>query len=428
MPLSKPRRTLLVFATAILVTLAAVVVAVLTRPPPPPPPPIVPAATPIQHVVEIMQENHGFDNYFGTFPGVDGLTPGIALPDGSGGFVSPHWINGTSTPDPPHDRGTEIQEYDGGLNDGFVIAADAAGAGLGYAAMGYYNATQIPGYWALASQYVLADHYFAPVLGPTTPNRLYAIAGQGGSVTGDIVLRGSLSFPTIFDQMETKGVTWKYYYTSSILFPAPPLDFSQINSNPTMRAKIVPLSELENDLKNGPLANVTLIDPSNDDAINEHPPSNVTAGEEWVLSILQLLEARPDWNSTAVFLTWDEAGGYYDHVPPPQVDAYGEGFRVPLLIISPYAKRGWIDHDLLDHTSVLKFIAADWGLPSLTPREANASAMLDAFTFNVTADALLRFSLTSSTCGTYASLALAQDMGLANVATTSTLSSPWPPE
>jgi phospholipase C len=228
--------------------------------------------------------------------------------------------------------------------------------------------------------------------------------------------------------METKGVTWKYYYTSSILFPAPPLDFSQINSNPTMRAKIVPLSDLENDLKNGPLANVTLIDPSNDDAINEHPPSNVTAGEEWVLGILQLLEARPDWNSTAVFLTWDEAGGYYDHVPPPQVDAYGEGFRVPLLIISPYAKRGWIDHDLLDHTSILKFIAADWGLPSLTPREANASAMLDAFTFNVTADALPGVPLTSSLHGIWTSLARARDMGLANVAVTSTLSSPWPPE
>ncbi|HYM40393.1 MAG TPA: alkaline phosphatase family protein [Thermoplasmata archaeon] len=383
---SERRFALTVFGTVILVVFSAVLVSVLTKPPPPPPLPIVPAATPIQHIVEIMQENHAFDNYFGTYPGAYGLPPGIALPDGHGGTVSPHWINGTSTPDPPHDRASEIAEYAGGLNDRFVIVANAAGAGLGDAAMGYYDASQIPGYWALASRDVLADHYFAPVLGPTTPNRLYAIAGQGGGVTSDFVLQGSLSFPTIFDQMETKGVSWKYYYTSSFLFPAPPLDFSQIASNPSMTAKIVPLSNLAGDLKTAPLANVTMIDTSNDEAVNEHPPGNVTVGERWVLGILQLLEARPDWNATAMFLTWDESGGYYDHVPPPQVDAYGYGFRVPLLIVSPYARAGWIDHDVLDHTSILKFIAVNWGLPALTAREANASAMFDAFTFPTPSD------------------------------------------
>ncbi len=410
------RGPLALFLAVILVAVSAVVVAVVTTPPPPPPLPIVPAATPIQHMVIIMKENHGFDNYFGTFPGADGFPPGIAVPDGSGGYVSPHWITGTSTPDPPHDRASEIQEYDGGLNDKFYIVANASGAGLGNAVMGYYNGTQLPGYWSLASEYVLADHYFAPMLGPSTPNRLYWVAGQNGGVTSDLVLQGSLNFRTVFDQMETKGVTWKYYYVPSLLFPATPLDFSQISSNAAMRAKVVPLSDLAGDLaSSAPLANVTMIDTGNDGAISEHPAQDVTAGDAWTTDLLKTLEARPDWNSTAVFITWDEDGGYYDHVPPPQVDAYGDGFRVPLLIVSPFAKRGWIDHDVLDHTSLLKFIAVDWGLPALTTREANASAMLDAFTFNVSAAALAPTTLGGSFIGQGGSSAPAQALGVAEM-------------
>ncbi len=389
---SERRTALAIFLSVIVVTGSAIVVSILLAPPTPPPPPIVEAATPIQHLVIILKENHGFDNYFGTFPGADGLPPNASLPDGSGGFVSPHWIDGTSTPDPPHDRASEIEEYDGGLNDRFYIVANAAGAGLGAAVMGYYNSTQLAGYWTLASEYVLADHFFGPVLGPSVPNRLYAFLGQSCGVTGDVVLKGSLACPTVFDQMQAKGVSWKYYYTPSFLFPPTPLDFQQINSNDAMKAKVVTMSALDRDLRTAPLANVTVIDSGNDLTISEHPPQNVTVGEAWTLGILQELEARPDWNSTAVFLTWDEDGGFYDHVPPPRVDVLGDGFRVPFLLISPYARRGWIDSEVLDHTSMLKFIAVNWGLPMLTAREANASAMLDAFTFNTTAGSLAHTS------------------------------------
>ncbi len=385
---SERRGVVTLFLAVVLMTATAVAVAVVTRPPPPPPLSIVDAATPIQHLVILLKENHGFDNYFGTFPGADGLPANVSLPDGSGGFVSPHWISGTSTPDPPHDRASELEEYDGGLNDRFYIVANASGAGVGEAVMGYYNGTQLAGYWSLASEYVLADHYYGPEFGPSVPNRFYAFAGQNCGVSGDIVLKGSLSCPTVFDQMEAKGVTWKYYYTPSLLFPPTPLDFASVNSNPAMTAKVVTLSTLDEDLKTAPLANVTVIDSGNDNTISEHPPQDVTVGEAWTLNVLHELEARPDWNSTAVFLTWDEDGGFYDHVPPPQVDALGYGFRVPFLLISPYARRGWIDSDVLDHTSMLKFLSVNWGLPTLTAREANASAMLDAFTFNVTAAAL----------------------------------------
>lgn len=385
---SERRMALALFLAVIVVTASAIVASVLLAPPPPPPLPIVDAVTPIQHLVILLKENHGFDNYFGTYPGVDGIPPNATVPDGSGGFVSPHWIDGTSTPDPPHDRASELQEYDGGRNDGFYIVANTSGSGLGDAVMGYYNATQLAGYWSLASQYVLADHFFGPVLGPSVPNRFYAFLGQSCGVTGDLVLQGSLHCPTVFDQMEAAGVTWKYYYTPSLLFPPTPLDFASINSNDAMKAKVVTMSALDGDLKTAPLANVTVIDSGNDGTISEHPPQDVTVGEAWTLNVLHELEARPDWNSTAVFLTWDEDGGFYDHVPPPQVDALGDGFRVPFLLISPYARRGWIDSDVLDHTSMLKFLSVNWGLPTLTAREANASAMLDAFTFNVTAAAL----------------------------------------
>ncbi len=381
---SERRTATTLFVAVIVVTSSVIVLAALLAPPPPPPPPIVDAATPIQHLVIILKENHGFDNYFGTYPGVDGLPPNVTLPDGNGGFVRPTWNRGTSTPDPPHDRASELSEYDGGLNDRFYIVANANGAGLGAAAMSFYNDTQLAGYWGLASQYVLADHYFGATLGPSFPNRLYAVAGTSCGVTGDLVFTGSLTCPSVFDQMQAKGVSWKYYYTPSLLFPPTPVLFRDLNSNDAMKAKVVTMTALDGDLKTAPLANVTIIDSGNDNTISEHPPQDVTVGEAWTLNVLHELEARPDWNSTAVFLTWDEDGGFYDHVPPPQVDSLGYGFRVPFLLVSPYARHGWIDSEVLDHTSMLKFIAVNWGLPTLTSREASASAMLDAFTFNVT--------------------------------------------
>ncbi len=341
------------------------------------------ASTPIEHLVVIMKENHAFDNYFGTFPGAEGIPPGIEVPDAYGGHVVPHWLNASSTPDLPHGREDMLQAYHAGLNDGFASVAERWGRGLGNYSLGYFDRRQIPGYWDLASRFVLADHYFQSVFGPTIPNRLYALAGQSGGIVENPIIQQEIDIPTVLDQLQERGIPWRYYYSSHTNWPPLPLFFPRLKSNRDMVAKLSPLEHLQGDIRRGALAAVTYVDPGADLNISEHPPSNITAGELWTMEIIREIMAGPNWASTAVLLTWDEAGGYYDHLPPPQVDAWGYGFRVPLLIISPFSRGGRVDHEVMDHTSILKLIARNWNLPYLTGREARANDMSSAFDFRV---------------------------------------------
>ncbi len=355
------------------------------EPRPPAPPVLVAGATPILHVVVLMKENHAFDNYFGTFPGADGIPPNVSLPDGSGGTVSPHWLNASSTPDLPHSRDAMTQAYDGGRNDLFAAVANAQSAGLGTVAMGYYDAAELPGTWALARNFTLADEYFASFMGPTLPNRLYSIAGQAAGLTSNMIPLGGIDMPTVFDQLQSRGISWRYYAFNDLLNKALPLDINHIAGNPAMAANVAPMSSLTADIAAGNFPSVTYIDPEGvlpgDIAIDDHPPGDVSVGDAWTASVVGQIMASPMWPTTAILLTWDESGGFYDHVPPPQVDGWGYGFRVPMIIVSPYAKRGFVDSDVMDHTSILKFIAANWNLPMLTPREANATNMMSAFSF-----------------------------------------------
>src|SRR2546427_9781786 len=148
-----------------------------------------------------------------------------------------------------------------------------------------------------------------------------------------------------------------------------------------MASKIVPLDRLVSDVATGNLPQVAYVDPETDLRISEHPPGDVAVGTAWTIQTIRSIQASPTWSSTAILLTWDESGGFYDHVPPPQVDAWGNGFRVPMIIVSPFATRGWIDRAVLDHTSIVKFIAANWGLAYLTEREARAGDLTNAFNF-----------------------------------------------
>ena len=161
--------------------------------------------TPIQHVIVIMKENHAFDNYFGTFPGADGIPSNVSLPDGAGGTVSPHWIDGTSTPDLPHSRTAMLAAYNNGSNDMFAVVANGWAPGLGNSTVGYYDERQLPGYWELASNFTLGDHYFQSVFGPTIPNRLYSIAGQSGGLMSNEIPGSGVDVKTIFDQLEMSG-------------------------------------------------------------------------------------------------------------------------------------------------------------------------------------------------------------------------------
>ena len=335
--------------------------------------------TPIDHVVVIMKENHAFDNYFGTFPRVDGIPSNITVPDDNGGLLAPHWLNATWTWELPHSREAMLTSYNAGKNDGFTIAADSWFPGLGEFAMGYYDRRQLGTYWSLAENYTIADRYFQSMFGPTIPNRLYSFAGQAGNLPTNLIKVSGIDFPTLFDQLEARDVSWKYYTSEGSGYTPLPEELPHIRANSRMVSKIVPLNQLLSDVVGGNLPQVAYVDPEADLAISEHPPGDVVAGAAWTVQTIRAIQASSAWPSTAVLLTWDESGGIYDHVPPPQVDEWGYGFRVPMIVISPFAKRGWVDHDVMDHTSILKFIAANWELPYLTERQAQAGNLTTAF-------------------------------------------------
>ena len=245
------------------------------------------STTPIDHVVVIMKENHAFDNYFGTFPHADGIPPGVALPDGNGGLVAPHWLNATWTWSPPNSREAMLTAYDGGKNDGFATAAESSFPGLGAVAMGYYDRREVSVYWSLAENYTLSDRYFQSIFGPTIPNRLYSFAGQSGNLTTNLIDQSGLDVPTIFDQLEAGGVSWKYYASKGSGYPPLPEEFPHIRESYQMASKIVPLDNLFSDVVLGNLPQVAYVDPEADLAISEHPPGDVVAGAAWTIRTIR---------------------------------------------------------------------------------------------------------------------------------------------
>ena len=366
----------------------------------------VPGTTPIRHVVVIMKENHAFDNYFGTFPGVDGIPSVMSLPDGRGGFVSLHWVNTTWTPDLPHGRAAMIEAYHNGSNDLFAVVAESQARGLGNVTVSYYDRRQLGYYWSLAENYTIGDRYFHSMLGPTVPNRLFSFAGTNDGLESNAIWLANISSPTIFGQLQSRGISWRYYYSPGVLVAPLPTYFPEVASNPDMRARVVPMDELSKDLSSGNLAQVVYVDPSEHFSISEHPPEDVAVGEAWTKTLMDAIMSGSSWSSTAIFLTWDESGGFYDHAPPPQVDHWGYGFRVPMIVVSPYAKRGFVDHDTMDHTSILKFIADNWQLPYLNEREARAGNLTTAFEFMAPSGIAARVSLASGEVAPAASMEL----------------------
>jgi phospholipase C len=360
------------------------------------------AATPIKHVIVIVQENHTFDNYFGTYPGVNGLYDVGAMPDKPGAppavkpylFTSPVVVNreaGEQLTGNLNNSWTAAHiAYDDGKMDGFIAAQGSN------VTMGYYDYHLIPYYWDYAAQYVLMDNFFSSVMGPSLPNHLYLMAGQSGGLVVDsrdgvfnfnssTVKSDDFEFESVINELVAAHVSWHYYAgDSGFLNNWNPLPaFPYVENNDSLVQNISETGQFINDLKNGSLPSVSWVMPDSD-IVSEEPPGNVTLGEQTVVSEINAVMNSQYWNSTAIFLTWDDWGGFYDHVPPPQVDQYGYGFRVPLLVISPYAKQGYVDNTQGDFTSILKFIETDFGLPSLAPRDANANDLYGAFDFSQT--------------------------------------------
>jgi len=354
--------------------------------------------TPIKHFMVLMQANHSFDNYFGTYPGADGTPDKTCVP------VDP-LVPDTDCVHPFHLEGQGITamgqspeihdaQYNAGAMDGFV-SAFAQWQGVGDQPMGYYDDRDIPYYWNVADNYVLFDRLFTSAAGSSVWNHMFWTTGTPGNPAADeLSPTGFDDVPTIFDRLQAAGVSWKFYvqnyqpditmrapgdgHASAQLVRVPLLNYNRYLDDPSLNSRIVDMSEYYKDLANGTLPAVSFMSPS---GASEHPPSSIQTGERFVSSLVDALMTSSSWDSSAFMWTYDDSGGWYDHVSPPAVDAYGYGFRSPGLLVSPYAKQGHVDHTTLDFTSELKFIENNWGVAPLATRDAAANDITSAFNF-----------------------------------------------
>ena len=356
--------------------------------------------TPIKHFLVLMQENHTFDNYFGTYPGAEGYPEGTCIPvdpfdKSNTECVEPFHIGDRPIEDLDHSDSTFNLQYNKGLMNCFVYALNQRNQN-GALSMGYYDGRDLPYYWNLADEYVLFDHFFSSDHGGSFANHMFWVSGQqGGSrVTGE----GYDDIPTIFDRLQESGVSWKFYvqnydpeinYRTAHLISGnrasqviwvPILNMARFLDDPELSSHIVDLNEYFTDLENGTLPAVAYIAPA---GASEHPPGSIRSGQKFVKSLMQALMRSSAWDSSAFLVTYDDWGGWYDHVLPPQVDEHGYGMRVPAFLVSSYAKRGHIDSTVLDFTSVMKFIEENWSIEPLAERDANANSFMSAFDFSV---------------------------------------------
>jgi phospholipase C len=321
--------------------------------------------------VIVLQENHSFDNYFGTYPGADGtLGKPLCLPNVPGGTVctSPYH-EATLTPvDLNHDWKAAHADFNLGRMDGFVYTEGNPGT------MGYFERADLPRYWKAADQYVLCDHYFTSVMSESAPNHLFLVAGTSGGIQDDNV-PATLPFPPIFEQLDQKAISWKVYGFTQWYER-----FAYVQKTPGTKSKFGPSGAFPKDVAGATLPEVSWVIGA--PGGTEHPPQNVQLGQDSVADdIVNAVGRSPYWDSTAVFLTWDDFGGFYDHVAPPVVDAFGYGFRVPCIVVSPYARSGFIDSVVNDHTSILRFVEDRYQLSPLSARDGAANGMAEAFDF-----------------------------------------------
>jgi phospholipase C len=384
----------------------------------------VPATQPagihkIKHVVVIMQENRSFDSYFGTFPGADGIPtaagkPAVCAPDRRTGrcvapYHDPHDLNHGG----PHGQAAAAADINGGAMNGFIGQAQKGGKAPCLTpndpvctipgetdVMGYHDGGEIPNYWAYAKNFVLQDHMFEPNLSWSLPQHLFMVSGwsalctvPGQPLSCDNALQSPASPPDynkrgqvpdyawtdITYLLHRHQVSWGYYVfaggepdcendesvtcaavgqnakTPGIWNPLPYFDTVREDGQ---LGDVQSLGAFYTAARAGTLPAVSWIDPNQ--KVSEHPPASVNAGQAYVTSLINAVMRSPDWPSTAIFLSWDDWGGFYDHMSPPRIDQNGYGLRVPGLVISPYARAHFIDHQVLSHDAYLKFIEDDF--------------------------------------------------------------------
>ena len=376
------------------------------------PPKLALARTKIKHIVIIMQENRSFDHYFGTYPGADGIpmqngTPTVCANDPITGqcikpFHDPSDINYGG----PHGMIAAITDINNGKMDGFVKSVvdgrsnycanpntpGCTSSEQGPDAMGWHDAREIPNYWAYAQNFVLQDHMFEPSASWSLPAHLFLVSGWSAKCTDPddpMTCSNNINNPPqaatgstkedyawtdLTYLLHKKNISWGYFLTEgiepdctndqmfcdqqplnldipSIMNPLP--NFATVHEDDQLN-HIRPTTEFLASLKDDTLPQISWIIPENE--FSDHPSSSIRAGQDYVTGLINTIMQSPDWNNTIIILAWDDWEGFYDHVPPPKVDVNGYGLRVPALLISPYAKRGLIDHQTLSFDAYLKFI------------------------------------------------------------------------
>ncbi len=341
--------------------------------------------TPIKHVVIVMMENHSFDNLFGLYPTLNRTDPGTLLgalqkpddvlsaPKGLGLSQVPNGTYFTANPN----EDVYQRDWNGGKMDGFATYG-------GSQAMTYFGPSQLAVEWDWAEEYSIADRYFSSCLCMTNPNRLYSLAGQGNGLTNDAGPPPYLpANESIFAELNSYGVSWGYYLRDPAADNFPLNYFDGFGA---YSSQVQGWSSFYSALQQGTLPDVSWVMPVGGGAsgIDQHPSDNMTEGEVWLLGVVNSVMQSRYWNSSAIFVNYDEGGGYYDHVPPPGLDGVQLGFRVPLFVISPYAKENYVSQTVMNHASILSFVDYNWGLPALNSYVAGSGLPLDMFDFNRT--------------------------------------------
>jgi phospholipase C len=338
-----------------------------------------PLAETIDNVVVLMMENRTFDHYFGSLKlvegraEVDGLDATMFNPRSNGERVMPHLADKSCVIDLPHGWNRSHLQWNDGKNDGFVAQyEDAAGDEGSHRAMGYLDRSMVPASYALADEYVLCQRWFASLMTSTWPNRFYSLAAQNGGIqTNDKSV--TYDFLTIYDRLKAAGRSYGIYYGN--------ISFSLLLARDYPRDNFHELEQFFDDAEAGTLPNLSIIEPlygRNDD----HPPAHPLAGQVLIASIYDALARSPQWNRTLFVINYDEHGGFFDHVPPPKTaDAFAAdgfdqlGFRVPAMVIGPYAQARVASNTVFDHSSTLKFLAELYGMKTLTERDAAANSL-----------------------------------------------------
>jgi len=360
-----------------------------------------PSMPEIQHIVVLMMENHSFDNLLGMVPhqvpgrrSVDGLrvVSGKVVnsnPDASGTPVvasragSPCQLNG----EPSQSWNASHEAYDNGLNDGFVRASAPV-------AMEYWDKHDLPFTYSLVEHFPIGERYFSSLLGQTWPNRSFLFAGTSIGMVNDIIAPTPPPNGTIWDRLDAHHIGWTIYYD-----PASYASFELVpgSSTPARASRVKHFGHFLPDVAAGRLPQFTFLDP-NYETTSEENPQDIQLGERYIAHVVTALMRAPTWKHTALFITYDEHGGYYDHVSPPAAippdsippalisgdvpggfDRYG--FRVPMIVVSPWARPRYVSRVVEDHTSITAFIERKWNLPAMTLRDANASPMTGYFDF-----------------------------------------------